>query len=71
MNGAITKERIDEIAAKQDEKEKAGKIARAEGGQDDDKEKAAAMIQRNYRGYRERRQLKGIGLSPSTRWQEV
>lgn len=34
-------------------------------------EQAAQVIQRNYRGYRERRQLKGIGLSASTRWSEV
>jgi hypothetical protein len=34
-------------------------------------EKAAATIQRNYRGYRERRQLKGIGLDASARWAEV
>ncbi|EAT88363.2 hypothetical protein SNOG_04603 [Parastagonospora nodorum SN15] len=33
-------------------------------------EKAAATIQRNYRGYRERRQLKGIGLDASARWAE-
>jgi hypothetical protein len=32
---------------------------------------AAQMIQRNYRGYRERRQLKGIGLDASARWTEV
>lgn len=32
---------------------------------------AAQMIQRNYRGYRERRQLKGIGLDASARWAEV
>jgi hypothetical protein len=34
-------------------------------------EDAAQMIQRNYRGYRERRQLKGIGLDASARWAEV
>jgi hypothetical protein len=34
-------------------------------------EEAAQMIQRNYRGYRERRQLKGIGLDASARWAEV
>lgn len=32
---------------------------------------AAQMIQRNYRGYRERRQLQGIGLDASARWAEV
>ncbi|KAF1912537.1 hypothetical protein BDU57DRAFT_369154 [Ampelomyces quisqualis] len=34
-------------------------------------EEAAQMIQRNYRGYRERRQLKGIGLDASARWAEA
>jgi hypothetical protein len=34
-------------------------------------EEAARKIQRNYRGYRERRQLKGIGLDASARWAEV
>tara|TARA_R110002003_G_scaffold126_32_gene11728 strand:- start:21498 stop:21671 length:174 start_codon:yes stop_codon:yes gene_type:complete len=34
-------------------------------------EEAAQMIQRSYRGYRERRQLKGIGLDASARWAEV
>jgi hypothetical protein len=38
---------------------------------EDEKEKAAALIQRNYRGYRERRQMKGIGMSPATRWSEA
>jgi hypothetical protein len=32
---------------------------------------AATMIQRNYRGYRERRQLQGMGLDASARWAEV
>ena len=32
------------------------------------RDKAAALIQRTYRGYRVRRQLKGLGLDPSTRW---
>ena len=38
----------------------------------EEKLKAAALIQRNYRGYRERRQLAGIGTDPaSKRWTEV
>ncbi|KIW07844.1 uncharacterized protein PV09_01761 [Verruconis gallopava] len=37
----------------------------------DERENAAALIQRNYRGYRERRQMRGIGLSPATRWSEA
>ncbi len=33
--------------------------------------KAAGLIQRNYRGYRERRQLKGLALDPTSRWVEA
>lgn len=32
---------------------------------------AARVLQRTYRGHRERRQLRGMGLDPSTRWIEV
>jgi hypothetical protein len=38
---------------------------------DHEQQQAAQMIQRNYRGYRERRQLQGIGLDASARWAEV
>lgn len=38
----------------------------------DDASKAAALIQRNYRGYRERRELDGVGVNAaSRRWAEV
>ncbi|KAI9680085.1 MAG: hypothetical protein M1817_005101 [Caeruleum heppii] len=37
----------------------------------EEEERAAGTIQRNYRGYRARRQLQGIGLDPSTRWAEA
>ncbi|KAG0651498.1 IQ motif-containing 1 [Hyphodiscus hymeniophilus] len=33
--------------------------------------RAAALIQRNYRGHRERRMLDGMSLDPSTRWVEA
>ncbi|RPA94907.1 hypothetical protein L873DRAFT_1813738, partial [Choiromyces venosus 120613-1] len=33
--------------------------------------KAAVEIQRHYRGHRERRQLKGHGLTPMQRWNDV
>lgn len=36
-----------------------------------EQQEAAQMIQRNYRGYRERRQLQGFGLDASARWAEV
>lgn len=32
---------------------------------------AARVLQRTYRGYRERRQLAGLSLDPSTRWTEA
>jgi hypothetical protein len=38
---------------------------------DEERTKAAALIQRNYRGYRERRQMRGMGLDPSSRWVEA
>lgn len=44
---------------------------RKQDSQLDDEAKAARVIQRSYRGHRERRALKGYGLDPSTRWLEV
>lgn len=35
------------------------------------REKAAAVIQRNYRGHRARRMLNGLSLDPSSRWIEA
>lgn len=65
-----------EIAAKQETRAKEIRAARAAKGKefttrDQEREVAAACIQRNYRGYRDRRALKGRGLDPSTRWMEV
>ncbi|CAG5174227.1 uncharacterized protein ALTATR162_LOCUS7749 [Alternaria atra] len=37
----------------------------------DEQKQAAQLIQRNYRGYRERRQLQGMGLDASARWAEA
>lgn len=37
----------------------------------EEQKQAAQLIQRNYRGYRERRQLQGMGLDASARWAEV
>jgi hypothetical protein len=37
----------------------------------EERRKAAAIIQRNYRGHRERRALAGMTLDPSTRWVEA
>ncbi|GIJ87133.1 hypothetical protein Asppvi_006037 [Aspergillus pseudoviridinutans] len=36
-----------------------------------DREKAARLIQRTYRGYRTRRELHGLGLNASARWSEA
>ncbi|CAJ2500254.1 Uu.00g031070.m01.CDS01 [Anthostomella pinea] len=48
------------------------KDAQAGEGADPDHDlmqsKAATVIQRNYRGYRLRREMQGLGLDPSTRW---
>lgn len=74
-------DKLREIAARQDAAEReilarrkaAQKDARS-GDQDEKKhsrDAAAQVIQRNYRGYRERRELKGHGLSPSVRWTVV
>jgi len=38
---------------------------------DEERQKAAELIQRNYRGHRERRMLNGLSLDPSTRWVEA
>ncbi|KAI9695650.1 MAG: hypothetical protein M1820_008497 [Bogoriella megaspora] len=69
-----TAEELREIAAKQDvrakETQEARKKAKSEG-QIKEEEQAAEMIQRNYRGYRARRQMKGMGLDSSTRWLEA
>jgi regulator of protease activity HflC (stomatin/prohibitin superfamily) len=89
-----SKEKLREIAAKQDAKEKEIKAARARrqstiNHQSNEEEAAAQIIQvgdsqhpnlsasdaepdqRNYRGYRDRRELRGLGLSASTRWVDV
>ncbi|GFF51018.1 hypothetical protein IFM58399_08955 [Aspergillus lentulus] len=36
-----------------------------------DREKAARLIQRTYRGYRTRRELQGLGVNASARWSEA
>lgn len=38
---------------------------------DPEKVRAAGLIQRNYRGHRERRMLNGMSLDPSSRWVEA
>ncbi|KAL1603743.1 hypothetical protein SLS60_005333 [Paraconiothyrium brasiliense] len=41
------------------------------GDNSKEQQHAAALIQKNYRGYRERRQLQGMGLDASSRWSEA
>lgn len=38
---------------------------------EDERTRAAGLIQRNYRGHRERRMLNGMSLDPSSRWVEA
>jgi hypothetical protein len=59
------------MAQPQDTAAAAAVVDAAPEQQNQDEEHAAQMIQRNYRGYRERRQLQGIGLDASARWAEV
>lgn len=56
--------RISEIQT-QKEQEIAAKYHTAE------ERDAASLIQRAYRGHRERRQLEGLNLDPSSRWAEI
>ncbi|KAK3110537.1 hypothetical protein LTR53_015053 [Teratosphaeriaceae sp. CCFEE 6253] len=71
-------EELRAIAAKQDERAKQIREKRAlqleqraSRGQSSEQAHAAQVIQRNYRGYRDRRALQGLGLDPSTRWIEA
>ena len=71
-------ERLREISAKQDARAKELRARRAAQERQrntslstEQRVNAAELIQRHYRGYRERRQIKGYALDPSTRWVEV
>jgi hypothetical protein len=70
-----TEEEIKRIASVQEAKEEEIRRKRLSmdnpGLSDEERTKAAAMIQRNYRGYRERRQMQGMRLDPSSRWIEA
>lgn len=70
-----TKEEIKRISGLQEAKEKEimekRKSLESCGLSDEERANAAAMIQRSYRGYRERRQVLGMGLDPSSRWIEA
>jgi hypothetical protein len=69
-----------EIARKQDARAAEIRSARAarrhskEGGsvsEEQNRNNAAMLIQRNYRGHRTRRAMQGRGLDPSVRWIEA
>ena len=60
-----------DIAAKQDAKAQEIEARRKNQKPSDERDNAAKLIQKNYRGYRERRALEGHGLDSSTRWMEV
>lgn len=71
-------EKLRDISAKQDARAKEVRERRAAQVQERsaslgtaERSHAAALIQRNYRGYRQRREMQGFGLDPSTRWLEV
>ncbi|KAF2482574.1 hypothetical protein BDY17DRAFT_162201 [Neohortaea acidophila] len=65
-------EKLREIAEKQDAKAKEiAERRKREGLVPDDRDAAAQLIQKNYRGYRTRRALQGYGLDSNARWIEV
>jgi hypothetical protein len=70
-----SQEMVAQITAAQEQKEEEVMQKRlsqdAPNLSDAERQKAAGLIQRNYRGYRERRQLQGFGLDPSSRWMEA
>lgn len=66
-----SKDELEAIARRQDAKREAMQAAKSQGQRDEEEAAAAALIQRNYRGYKQRRELAGMGLDASTRWVEV
>ncbi|CAO1618822.1 unnamed protein product [Parajaminaea phylloscopi] len=56
----------------QDAEKAADKSKDGQGSNDDEAQgKAARMIQSNYRGYRARRELQGMGMDATSRWSEA
>lgn len=70
-----TEEEIERISRVQEAKEediiKKRFSMESPGMNEKERAKAAALIQRNYRGYRTRRQMQGFGLDASSRWVEA
>lgn len=69
------KEELERISTLQEHKEEEAIMKRLSedhaGLSEEERIRAAALIQRNYRGHRERRMLAGMSLDPSTRWVEA
>jgi hypothetical protein len=71
-----TQEMLQKIATAQEHKEEEVIMKRLSAdhprlSEEDRKRAAVALIQRSYRGHRERRMLDGMTLDPSTRWVEA
>ncbi|KAL1651264.1 hypothetical protein SLS58_000603 [Diplodia intermedia] len=66
-----SQDEIQAIARRQDAKRAAMQATKSQDQRDEEEAVAAALIQRNYRGYKQRRELAGMGLDPSTRWVEA
>lgn len=70
-------ETIEKIAMAQERKEEEGAKRRLSEDcnnpslSDQERHKAAGLIQKHYRGHRERRMLNGMSLDPSSRWVEA
>lgn len=65
---------IAETRAKRVAEEEAASRGGDGGGQEQEAQRqkhAAEVIQKNFRGYRDRRALRGHGLDPGMRWMEV
>ena len=70
-----TQEVLERISTVQERKEEEGMMKRLSedgaGLTDEERARAAGIIQKNYRGHRERRILDGVSLDPGTRWLEA
>jgi len=64
-------EKISEVQERKEEEVMTKNLKQNPELNDEEREKAAGLIQRNYRGHRERRMLAGFSLDPSTRWVEA
>ena len=64
--------RISTLQERKEEEHIMRRLSQDHGGlSEEERIRAAALIQRNFRGHRERRMLEGMSLDPSTRWIEA